>query len=64
MTGEIVNLRLARKRKSREAADTTASQNRIAFGLSKAVKKIELARRELAVRELDAHKIDVSDDGA
>lgn len=64
MMGEIVNLRLARKRRVREAADTTASQNRIAFGLSKAEKKIELARRELSDRKLDGHKIDASDDGA
>jgi Domain of unknown function (DUF4169) len=33
---ETVNLRLARKRRQREAADAAAAQNRVTFGLSKA----------------------------
>jgi hypothetical protein len=56
-SGEVVNLRMARKRKARKDADATASVHRLAFGLSKPEKKLAEARRDLAVREHEAHRI-------
>ncbi len=66
--GEIVNLRQARKRKAREEAETTASENRIKFGLSRRDKKLAAARLDLEQRQLEAHRREAaepakSDDG-
>jgi hypothetical protein len=56
---EVVNLRMARKRKSREQAETTAAARRVEFGVARADKLLANARRDLAERGLDAHLIDV-----
>lgn len=48
---EIINLRLARKAKARDAADKQAAENRVVFGQTKAEKqarKAEKARAEKA----------------
>ncbi|RUM99754.1 DUF4169 family protein [Pseudaminobacter arsenicus] len=60
---DIINLRLARKRKTRAAKEQVAEQNRARFGRTK-LEKAE--SRKLAEREsrlLDAHKRDRPDDG-
>jgi hypothetical protein len=61
--GEVVNLRVARKRKAREADEAAASIRRVAFGLSKPEKKLAAARRDLAARKLEAHRIASPSDG-
>ncbi len=54
---EVVNLRLARKRKAREQADADAAVRRAEFGRAKGEKQLTAARRELDERALDAHRI-------
>ena len=54
---EIVNLRMARKRNLRQLAEKEAELRRAEFALSKAEKRWTAAQRELAARELDAHRI-------
>ena len=39
MSGTVVNLRLARKRKARSERETQAQSNRMKFGLSKTEKE-------------------------
>lgn len=58
MTGEIVNLRLARKRKARAQAEADAAVNRAAHGRAKAEKKATAAREALEARRLDGHRLD------
>ena len=56
MTGEVVNLRLARKRRAREEAEKTAAELRAQFGRSKAEAEVEQKRRDLNARTLDGHR--------
>ncbi len=60
--GEIVNLRLARKRKTREESDRTASERRAQFGQLKSQTQAEAKRRELSARTLEAHRRDGADE--
>ncbi len=55
---EIVNLRMARKARKREADKAAAEQNRALSGRSKAQKLRERTEQDRAVRELDAHRRD------
>jgi hypothetical protein len=54
---EIVNLRRARKSKERELQQAEAAQNRVAFGRSKAEKRLVESERALAEASLDAHRL-------
>lgn len=54
--GEIVNLRLARKRKARAEAERNAEQNRINFGRTKEERALTKAERALDAKKLDAHR--------
>jgi RNase H-fold protein (predicted Holliday junction resolvase) len=56
--GDLVNLRRARKSKQRDERDKTAEANRRLFGRTRAEKESEAARRDLAARNIDAHKRD------
>ncbi len=56
--GEIVNLRMARKRKARAQTERAAEQNRITFGRTKQERAMTQAERDLAARQLDAHRRD------
>jgi hypothetical protein len=56
-SAEIVNLRMARKRKARESAETEAASRRAQFALSKGQKRLAAALADRAARELDAHRI-------
>lgn len=58
MTGEIVNLRLARKRKARAQAEADAAANRAAYGRAKTEKKAAAAHEALEARRLDGHRLD------
>lgn len=59
---EIINLRQARKQKARAQAEKTAEQNRIAFGRTKAERKLTEAERDKAARHIDGHKLDRDDE--
>lgn len=54
--GEIVNLRRARKAKTRAAATLAAATNRSKFGRSLAEREVAASMRDLDSSRLDAHK--------
>ena len=58
---EIVNLRRARKIRARADKQTTASQNRIRFGRTRAEKDAARAEHERAGRSLDQLKREQDD---
>ena len=53
---EIVNLRLARKAKARDAARAEADANRLQHGRSKAERAVTKAEADRAARTLDGAK--------
>lgn len=57
---EIVNLKRARKAKARAEAEATAQANRVAFGRTKAERKLAKAQTEAEGKKLDGHKRDDS----
>lgn len=60
---DIINLRLARKRKARADKERQAEENRVRFGRSKLEKLETRALAEREARLLDGHKRDRSDEG-
>ena len=61
MSGKIVNLRQARKRKTREAAESKAADNRAKFGRTKeqqAGDEAASARRDQSSERFDRHRIE------
>lgn len=59
---EIVNLRLARKRKARADDAVIADANRALHGRTKAGKQADQAARDKTVRFLDGHRRAVTPD--
>jgi hypothetical protein len=59
--GEIVNLRRARKQKTREDAEAAAKANRIAKGESKAARRVREAERDRGERHVEGHRLDRND---
>lgn len=59
---DVVNLKSARKAKTRAEAEAKAQANRVAYGRTKAEKKSTKAEREAADRKLDGHRRDDIDD--
>lgn len=59
---EIVNLRLARKRKQREEKAVQAGNNRLLYGISKTKRQLSKAEREKQSRNLDAHRRETPDE--
>jgi hypothetical protein len=55
---EVINLRLARKAKSRAEKTRQAEANRAKFGQAKAERNVRQAEAERAARELDGKKRD------
>jgi hypothetical protein len=55
---EIVNLRLARKRKAEAEKQAEAAGNRAAFGRPKRERKLTEAERRRETKKLDGHKLD------
>jgi len=53
MSGDIINLRTARKRKARQERVAKAVQNRVVFGQTRAEKQARKANAEIARRRLD-----------
>jgi hypothetical protein len=58
---EVINLRTVRKRAKRQQDDQRASVNRVAFGESKRVRKLEIEQRAKARRDLDQCRIEIGD---
>jgi hypothetical protein len=58
---EVINLRTVRKQAKRQQDDQRASANRVAFGESKRVRKLETAQRVNARRDLDQCRIEIGD---
>ena len=56
--GDIVNLRRARKKKARVAAEHEAAANRAVFGTPKPVRDLTKARSQKARRDLEAGRLD------
>lgn len=56
--GEVVNLRLHKKRKARTEREAEAAENRAKFGRTKAEKEHGRAVVDLETRRLDGHRRD------
>lgn len=55
---EIINLRLAKKRKAKDVKDKAAEQNRILFGRTKAEKQFERNAKRKTARFLDDNRLE------
>ncbi|HEY5239368.1 MAG TPA: DUF4169 family protein [Rhizomicrobium sp.] len=58
---EIVNLRRARKAKSRVAKETDAANNRAQHGVAKKVRALQKAKAEKSKQLIDAHRLNKCD---
>lgn len=56
--GEILSLKLHRKRKARAEKDTDAARNRAKFGRAKDERTLTKSKRDLEMKRLDSHKRD------
>lgn len=56
MTGEIINLRQARKAKARTDKDQKAAENRRLHGRTKAEKAADKKAKDKAASHIDGHK--------
>jgi len=59
--GDIVRLGFVRKQAARRAKQVRGAANRLAFGRTKAERKLEKARAEKTRRELDACRIETGE---
>ena len=59
--GEVVNLRIARKRRRREDEARQADENRVRHGLTKAEKTVARSERRRSVDALDGHRLSKGD---
>jgi hypothetical protein len=55
---EIINLRRVRKQKAKAEKEARAAENRSAFGRTKGERHFDEARKNLADRRLEGHKLD------
>lgn len=62
MAAEIVNLRLARKRKARAAMRAKADTNAAQHGQTKADRTLRAAQEDLETRRLDGHQREDADE--
>jgi hypothetical protein len=58
---KLINLRAFRKQAKRKQDETRANANRLAYGQSKASRKLATAQKANASRDLDSHRIDKGD---
>lgn len=63
MTGDVVNLRQARKARARRDKEKTAAGNRILFGRTKAEKELARKSSEKSAAHVEAHRLVRRDDG-
>lgn len=61
MSAEIINLRMARKQKKRQAEDKTSETNRRLHGRSKAEREAARRRREDLQTHVDGHRLETPD---
>ena len=59
--GDVVNLRLVRKRARRERSSAEAAEQRLQHGESGTDRALRAANKEKAQRELDGNRIDQGD---
>jgi hypothetical protein len=59
----VVNLRMARKRKARAQKEQAASENRALHGRSKAAKSRDRTQAEKAASFVEGHRLDRTDHG-
>ena len=57
MMGEILSLKLHRKRKARVAKESGAAANRAKFGRTKEERNLTEAKRDQVEKQLDGHKL-------
>jgi Domain of unknown function (DUF4169) len=57
MSGEVVNLNQARKKRKREEEAALAAANRARFGRTKQEKSLATAKTDLAARRLEGHRL-------
>lgn len=62
--GEVVNLRVARKRKARAGREDAAARNRAVHGMSRAERDASKAAKARAEKALDGHRREPGDDPA
>ena len=55
---ELINLRRARKARTRAEKDKQAKANRVAHGTPKTLRDLEKARSELTARRLENRRLD------
>jgi len=55
--GDVVNLRVVRKRGNRQQAAKQAAESRFVHGLPKVKRALSTANRDKADRDLDRHQI-------
>ena len=61
--GDVVNLRQARKRRDRRAAEDKAAENRAKFGMTKTEKAQARDEAERLARHVDGTRRERDDDG-
>ena len=59
--GEVVNLRIARKRRRREDEARQAEENRVRHGLTRAEKTSARVERRRSIDVLDGHRLSKGD---
>ncbi len=57
MSGDVINLRQARKRQNRAKRDAKAEENRLFFGRTKAEKQLTKAQKDQAAQRLEGHRL-------
>jgi hypothetical protein len=62
MTGKLINLRLARKRKTRAEAALQAKENRALYGRPLHETKLEAAEETRSRKAHDQHRLDAAPD--
>jgi hypothetical protein len=63
MSGDVVNLRMARKRRDRAGKEAEAERNRFEHGRSKAERELASARNDKATREHAASRRETDETG-
>jgi hypothetical protein len=59
--GDVVNLRLVRKRSERQRKANEADQQRVLHGLKKTERSLSRVRQDKARRDLEQHRIEPGD---
>ncbi len=60
--GDVINLRLYRKRKDRATREEKAAENRVKFGRTRADKELRRAVDDLEAKKLEGHRVPDKDE--